>query len=186
MRRRNLLAGLGGLTVASSLTLGTGAFTSVEASRSVSVAVADDADAFLRLAPCEGPNGDYVTTDGGTVAIDVSSSNDALLGEGVNADARTVVDDVLAIENQGTQPVGVWLDPPTPVADANGDPAVEFYRDGDASAGIAGEANAVCLDVGESVRVGFLARTYGLSPGDDLFASGSRMVVHADASVGCG
>ena len=188
MNRRQLLYGLGGLTGASSLTLGTGAFTSVEASRSVSVAVADDADAFLRLAPCDGPNGDYVTTGGGTVALDVSASNDALLGAGVNADALTVVDDVLEVENQGTQPVGVWLDPPDPVDDANGDPAVEFYRGGDPDAGIVGESEAVCLGVGEAVCVGFLTRTHGLSPGDPLFESGSAgdLVVNADAAVACG
>jgi hypothetical protein len=188
MKRRQLLYGLGGLTGASSLTLGTGAFTSVEASRSVSVAVADDADAFLRLAPCDGPNGDYVTTGGGTVALDVSASNDALLGAGVNADALTVVDDVLEVENQGTQPVGVWLDPPEPVDDANGDPAVEFYRGGDPDAGVVGESDAVCLGVGEAVCVGFLTRTHGLSPGDALFESGSAgdLVVNADAAVACG
>lgn len=188
MKRRQLLLGLGSVAGAGSV-LGSGAFTSVSADRTVRVNVADDANALLTMQECDGPNGDYVTTRNGTLTVDLSpSSPTAAGGEGVNADATTVFDDVFELVNQGTQPVGVWLDV-APVQNGRGNPAVEFYRDGDRSTDIVGPSNAACLGVGESVCVGFVTRTYGMSSGDSLLASvsdGSEMVVHADADVGCG
>jgi hypothetical protein len=188
MKRRRLLLGVGGAALSSALVARTGAFTSVSADRDVEVQVANDADALLQLEPCE-ENGAYVTTSGGTLAVDMSSSNDQILGEGVNADATTVVDGLFRIANQGTQPVGVWLDV-SPIQNGEGDPAVELYRDGDQDASVVGQGNAVCLDVGESVCVGLVARTYGLDSGvDNLFqdvANGKEMVVNADAEVACG
>jgi hypothetical protein len=187
MRRRRLLLGVGSVASATAFVTGSGAFTSVAANRSLDIAVSDDGTALLRLAPCEGPNGAYVVKRGGTTRLDLSSANSDVEGTGVNANATTVIDDILAIENQGTQPVGVWLDPPKPVTNANGDPAVKFYRGGDPDKGIVGEANAVCLTVGQQLCVGFLTRTYGLESGDSLFESGGRgrITVRADAGVAC-
>jgi len=51
MRRRTLLAGLGSLVASGSLAVGTGAFSTTRAERTVSVSVADDADALLSLEP---------------------------------------------------------------------------------------------------------------------------------------
>jgi hypothetical protein len=182
MNRRRLLVALGGLAGTAGA-LGTGAFTSVAASRDVSVAVADDSDALLALGPCDGPNGDYVTETGGTVALDLSPSNGNVAGNGVNAEATVVVDDAFQIENQGTQPVGVWLDV-DPVEDASGTDRVQFYLDGDRSTEIVGRSNARCLDVGESLCVGLSVDTHGVGSTTDLL-NDDEMVVHGDASVGC-
>jgi hypothetical protein len=182
MNRRRLLAALGGLAGTGSA-IGTGAFTSVSADRDLEVQVADDADALLALSPCDGPNGDYVTTSGGTAAIDVTASNGNIDGSGVNAEATTVADGVLSIRNQGTQPVGVWLDV-DPVEDGSGTDRLQFYVDGDRSTEIVGQANAVCLGVGESVCVGFSADTHGVSSTSALVTD-DAMVVNADAGVGC-
>ncbi|MFB6179015.1 MAG: hypothetical protein ABEI77_04745, partial [Halorientalis sp.] len=57
MRRRTLLMGMGGLAGAGGI-VGTGAFTSVSAERTVSVAVADDDQAFLKLEPSNTIYGD--------------------------------------------------------------------------------------------------------------------------------
>ena len=58
MKRRKRLAVLrmAAAVVAAGIPL-TGAFTSVSADRSVSVAVADDDEAFLSLEPSDGSNG---------------------------------------------------------------------------------------------------------------------------------
>jgi len=47
--RRKFIAGLGALATGSAAAVGTGAFTSVSAERSVTIDTADDAYAFLRL-----------------------------------------------------------------------------------------------------------------------------------------
>lgn len=112
MQRRKFVAGLGSLTAAGAAGISTGAFTSVQADRNVAVEVADDSDAFLQLEPADGPNGEYATTSGGTLAIDLSGSNPTNAGgTGVNARAITVIERVFAIENQGTQEVDVTLKP---------------------------------------------------------------------------
>jgi len=194
MKRRNVLAALGTLSAGGAFTMGSGAFTSVSAERNVSVTVASDANALLRLAPCpESPNGDYVTGAGsGTMTLDLSDSNDNVGGSGLNSDATTVINDVFEICNQGTQPVGVWLET-NPVKNGNDNDAVSFYRDSAQNAPVTGADNALCLDTGQCICVGLVARTQGINPDDfqNLFrsvdsADGAQMLVHADAEASCG
>jgi hypothetical protein len=190
MNRRRLLVALGGLAGTGGV-LGTGAFTSVNANRSVSVAVANDSSALLGLGPCDGANGAYVTGAGsGVMTLDISPSNPDVAGEGVNGEATTVVHDVFEVRNQGTQPVGVWLDV-DPVEDGSGTDRVQFYVDGDRSTEVVGKQNARCLGVGDSVCVGLAVETTGVAPGDYAnllrdVANGHEMVVHADADAGAG
>ena len=112
--RRKFLAGLGALASGSAAAVGTGAFTNVSASRDVSVSVADDSQAFLRIRKAREPNGsggqritpnadDYVTTSGGTIGLDFTSTENG--GQGINKSATTEIDNLLQIENQGTQEV---------------------------------------------------------------------------------
>lgn len=189
MKRRKLLLGVGSATVGSTLITSSGAFSSITADRSMSVSVANDADALLRIAPCEGsPNGDYVTNaDSGVMTLDLSPSNGNVGGEGVNPDATTVFNDVFEISNQGTQPVGVWIDVSS-IKNGNDEDAISFYRGSDQSDSFDGIDDAVCLDVGEHVCVGFVTRTHGLEPGTNLVepvSGDDEMVVHADAGTGC-
>ena len=209
MKRRKMLLGMGTVAGGGSI-LGTGAFTSVEADRSASVAVADDEDAFLRLAPCTDdngnvlPNGEYVQAENGVLTLDLTGDNPTNAGgQGVNADATSRFDNVFEIRNQGTQPIGVWLEAAdaATAGDVDGDghdePRIEFYRADDPSTEIVEDGsslNAKCLDVGESVCVGFIIRTQGLSSGDDethLFdgsppgSDGEELVVNADVDVAC-
>ena len=174
--------------------MGIGAFTSASAERSVSVQVASDESAFLAMRPCDGsPSGAYVDSENGSIQLDLTSDNPTSAGgEGVNADATSRFDQVFEIQNQGTQPVGVWLN--VDAAMHGGEPRIEFYQEDDLSTGIAGQASTECLNVGESFCIGFIIRTQGLSSGateDALFAStpgshGEEMVVNADAEVRCG
>lgn len=100
---------------------GTGAFTSVEADRDVSVAVAGDADAFLALRGI-GPNDEYVTTNNGQLGLDLTGSNPTDAGgQGVNTDAITLIKDVIEVRNQGTQEVEVEATPLTFVETSGGD-----------------------------------------------------------------
>jgi hypothetical protein len=109
MQRRKLLAAMGSLTAGGAAALGTGAFTSVSADRSVAVDVADDSDAFLAIEPQATPNGnEYASVNAdGTVELDFSETETG--GGGLNRNAETIIRDILQVRNQGTQDVIVGV-----------------------------------------------------------------------------
>jgi hypothetical protein len=122
MNRRQVLAAIGALSGGGAVVTGTGAFTSVEANRDVSVQVADDASAFLRMAAAGEGNDEYITTNGGELGIDLTSSNQTNAGgQGVNANATTVLADLFEIRNQGTQEIDVEVTPLSFVDTGSGD-----------------------------------------------------------------
>jgi hypothetical protein len=112
VNRRTFLLGLGTAAGASGVVMGSGAFTSVEANRDVSVRVAADANAFLALRPV-GPNAAYTETTDGTLGIDLTGENPtAAGGQGVNPDSITVFEDMFEVRNQGTREIEVEITPP--------------------------------------------------------------------------
>jgi hypothetical protein len=112
MQRRKLLTAMGSLAAGGAAAMGTGAFTSVSANRTVNVSVADDANALLALEQAgTGPNSQYAEVSDGEVTIDLDNSDTANGGSGVNGNAVTNVLDIFKIRNQGTQPVAVFVDP---------------------------------------------------------------------------
>lgn len=122
MKRRQALAALGALGGGGAIVTGTGAFTSVEANRDLSVQVADDSNALLRMAGAGEGNDEYVTTNGGELGINLTGDNPtAAGGQGVNANATTVIADLFEIQNQGTQAVDVEVTPLSFVDTGNGD-----------------------------------------------------------------
>lgn len=159
-RREQLLAAL----VVSSLLiaiLGTGAFSSVSADRTATVSVASDADAYLALEPHSAANGQYATTRGGQLEIQIDDSNPLLPGAGVNQDATTTFDDVFNITNQGTQRVAVS------VADGTSETTYYVRYDGER---FPLDDVEVVLPPGEVAEVGLVINTTGdtgaLVPGD--------------------
>lgn len=111
MKRRNFILGTSAVAGGGAI-VGSSAFTSVTADRDIQVAVAGDSNAFLRIEPTAEPNGDYATTENGTLGIDLTGDNDAVGGDGVNANAVSVLRRVFEIGNQGTQSVGVQITEP--------------------------------------------------------------------------
>jgi hypothetical protein len=206
MKRRKLLAGVGSLAAAGAAGIGTGAFTSVSADRELTVDIADDANALLRLVPVPGSeNADYVEVEDGQLSADVSDGNDSLLGDGVNSGAVTTVADLFRIENQGTQPVYVWLledggrngskrhafytgswpDDATAIslADFNGDVGAlkgdGRQRQPQYDAGV--DTAAVELGVGDHVDVGLVVDTPQGSAGSRVLKDGQGPVINATA-----
>lgn len=113
MNRRNVLIALGAVAIMTGIVFGTGAFTQVEAERTVTVDFADDSNAFLKLNETA-QNPEYVTTTTGAggqqiVQIDLSATSGAQ-GDGLNDNAVTTIDPVLNVTNQGTQAVNVTFD----------------------------------------------------------------------------
>lgn len=88
--RRTTVIALGGLLAGGGALLGTGAFGTVEAERSVSLETADDSDAFLAF---EILDANHVDETDGTIDFDLL------------ADAATTFADLVNVRNNGTQVV---------------------------------------------------------------------------------
>ena len=108
MNRRNVLIGLGAVAAGGGAALGTGAFSSVEADRTVNISTAGDSSALLSLTlDTASYNGlsDTSGSDSGpnnenTIQIDLESIND---------NAVTTFDDALIIENNGNNSVDLSI-----------------------------------------------------------------------------
>jgi len=100
MERRKFVIGLGALAAGGTAAVGSGAFSSVNAERSVSVETTDDSDAnlaFFGNEEFEGNVEEYVQEgDNGTIKLTFES---------VNRDAETVFEDLFVVQNNGTQTV---------------------------------------------------------------------------------
>ena len=102
--RRSVLVGVGSLVAGGGVILGTGAFSSVQAERGVSVKTTGDASAFLALDATNATNGAYAseTGDDGQLQIDIGDLSDPsrdqtveVGGAGVNKNAVTIIKDIL-------------------------------------------------------------------------------------------
>lgn len=160
MQRRKFLIGAAGTAVGGSALVGSGAFTSVEADRSVQVDVADDSEAYLALEGKNTPNGnEYVEDDGtgGTLSLDFSETE--VGGEGLNQDAETKIRDLFEIQNQGSQEVIVAV--------TNLPEGMSIYADEDNV--VPPEGTTLNADGGQSP-----SNLPNLTPGDSLERVGVR------------
>jgi hypothetical protein len=122
MQRRNFLIGAAGTAIGSSALVGSGAFTSVEADRSISIQTAGDANAFLGFTKATDSDGnitpnaqEYVESDpsSGQLTLDFTQSNDTSgSASGINKNAKTIFDNLFDITNNGTQDVVLSVDSP--------------------------------------------------------------------------
>jgi hypothetical protein len=163
MRRRRFLASVGGLAASGSIALGTGAFTSVEAERSVSIAVANDAYAFLRMHPISDEGIDSEDTgrsftNGNEIEFGLPGHGDGenQNADGVGLDSIYEFHDLATISNQGTQPVTLH----------------STYGDSDlADLALVNDDGVLRddppeLDVGEGIDIGLYIDTHGSSLGE--------------------
>jgi hypothetical protein len=108
INKRKWVAALGLVAVMTGVVFGTGAFTQVEAERTVDVDVADDSEAFLGIYET---TGNYTQTTSGTSTVEITlNDSSSANGIGVNDRAVTTVDSVINISNQGTQPVDISVE----------------------------------------------------------------------------
>lgn len=184
MDRRKFLVGLGGTALGGSALIGTGAFSRIEAQRGVTIAVAEDPDAYLGLDKCDTPNGSYVDFDNGHLQVLMNPENPTVgespLGEGINSDSLSWFHNVFQICNQGKEDACVWIedDEDWPrvnddeldgdYSDYDGDRRVEFYLGDDEERSVIGSDNAIQLPLGECVCVGIKTNSKGLSDSDEL------------------
>ena len=99
MTRRNALIGMGTIAAGTGAIFGSGAFTTVEAERSATVTLADDDEALLALS---GNNEEYIDEDADGL-IEFTFEN-------LNRGGTTTFEDILNIENNGTNPVDISME----------------------------------------------------------------------------
>lgn len=99
--RRSTLIGLGGLMVGGGALVATGAFTQVEAQRTMTVETAGDADAFLGLRV----DADLGSVDEDGMIVFEIDDTFGTNGQGLNRGARTTFAEVLGIINNGTEDI---------------------------------------------------------------------------------
>lgn len=174
MNRRKFVAGLGALAASGGAAIGTGAFTSVTANRTVSVNVSDEAQAYLGIEQGPAPNGDFASEASGTgeVAMDFNDSittDPEGSGTGVGQDSTYDFDAVFTVSNQGTQTVYTEITDVTYAGGYNNDDdndgdddgvTIEFYVvDGGSREVINGSNASLELGVGSSADIGVRIKT---------------------------
>ncbi|MFB6228384.1 MAG: hypothetical protein ABEH88_07435 [Halobacteriales archaeon] len=157
-RPKGKLFALLAVFIAIALVAATGAFTSVEAERTVSVNVSDDSDALLQLeANGSSPNGAYATTDGGQLVIDLDNPS-GVDGAGLNDNATTEIFHIVNVTNQGTQSVGLSAD----VSNSNSDVKVTLVGNHSTptqDVNLTGSGTINGLDTGETASLGLVIVT---------------------------
>ncbi|QSG10419.1 PemB family protein [Halapricum desulfuricans] len=183
-KRRKFLLGMGSLAAGGAAAIGSGAFTNVEASRSMDVAVAGDESAYLSLAPTGSPNSqDYVSVSNGQIQLNLGETDNN--GSGFNKDAVTEIDNLLQVANQGTQTIYFWvtLSGGNDFDDGN----LYFYPNGDADDalnngdGTSDGDSVLGLTPGESATIGLQANLGDIS---DTSVENLTATFHASASRG--
>ena len=170
MERRKFIIGAGALATGSAAAMGTGAFSSAEASRTVDVDTAGDANAFLQIDALSSDNADRFVDMSGTGresnVLTLTIDDTAEGGSGVNEQAEMFFDDLFKISNQGTNSIWVWM--------KSGGSGVGFYNSDDSTdrTSISTDTNNIqprptiqYLEVGEEFNVGLSINTVG-RPGD--------------------
>jgi len=107
MEQRDLFFGLG-VTSGGAAVVGSGAFSSMQAERGVSVEVVGDDAAYLELEPAEGPNGKYASTSvNESHERQVSGEYEPLMGGCIGPNSRRDLENVFQVTNQITEQV--WM-----------------------------------------------------------------------------
>ena len=112
MNRRKVIFGAASIIAGGTAAIGTSAFSSVSANRTVTIDTVGDADALLRLDPDDDDysNSAYATESEGVIEVDITEDGSGFDGEGISPFAATTIAEVFPIENQGTQEVQVSVE----------------------------------------------------------------------------
>ncbi|WP_324756457.1 hypothetical protein [Haloarcula montana] len=182
MQRRKFLIAAGSLAAGSAAAMGTGAFASTEATRSVNVNVAGDESAYLGL---EAPS-PYAQVNGKQLVLNFDDNGEG--GGGVNADSVTTFDGVFRMINNGPNDLDITIDksglanperwefvPKEVYEEYSGNyPEDSFYPSWDNYQGYEStNASGGGLDSGNSTLVGVMidTRDMGSLPGGEITIS---------------
>lgn len=179
MKRRKFLIGAGAVSLGGAAVVGSGSLSQAEAQRAMTIEIAADSDAYLRIE--QHPESDWSEDNPDSpTEFSVGEDGDGHLSITVDAvrnGTTTRFDDVFRICNTGKQCVCVWID------DKVGEhPDRVTFRDSETGDSIEGEEASVQLDVGECVDVGIETDALGLEGRNKLLDGAT---VNAEADCPC-
>lgn len=158
MRPKGKLFALFAIFAAIGLVTATGAFTTVEAQRTVAVDVAGDSSALLGLEPnSTSPNDQYATTENNQIVIDFSSSALGTNATGVNVNATTQADHVINVTNNADRDITLSVQSTNNNPNAN----VTLYEGTDPVNNEINSTSSITLTSGEQTTVGVFVNTTG-------------------------
>ena len=144
----------------------TGAFTTVEAERTATVDVAGDANALLALDEgSNAPDGVVSNQDTGEIQIDLESGNFGNQGaQGLNSNATTTFDELIEVQNQGTDNISLSVSYNITGDDTAVDNVILYDTSGtDLTSG------SVSLSPGDIQEIGFKIETSDVASSSDTF-----------------
>lgn len=162
MNRRRLLQ-LSGIAVGGSgVVVGSGAFTSSTAERSVSVAVADDEDAYLGINATSQLGRSFETGDPEEVSLEIpgvqEDTPDNTRGTGLGPSSRYSFTNLIEITNRGEDTVIVWSQLRSLPSGIN---EVALTNSNDRGKEIDNKSDGVTLTPGETFAAGLIVDTTG-------------------------
>lgn len=176
MNRRKFVIGIGSLAAGSAAVIGTGAFDSVEAERTVTAELADDADAYLALQSSSSHS--EVGENGQVKIIDINGLSNDGGGVGVGGRSEYHFDGVFDVTNQGTDTVYFYVEGLDAFVDGNDELAnVYVYENGARGAPLDGSANALEIGTGVTKSIGVYVET------DDVDTDGSDTKSYSDEAT---
>lgn len=116
MKRREYLIGITGVVSSSGVALGTGAFTSSEVKRTVTVEVEDDDDAYLSLDPSSDLTRSTVSSgelEFYIPGLKTRSDLSDVEGEGISPNSTYTFNRLVDIRNMGTDTITVFSNSPS-------------------------------------------------------------------------
>lgn len=164
MKRRTVLTGFGSLAFGSILTIGTGAFSTVNSDRSIRVSVEDDHQAYLALD--EVGTGGRSTIDGGELKFSIPGVFEDDTAKGIGTDSvyqfgsdanGTSGNGLFTVQNKGTQAIEVFSTQET----TNGTPSVTIYNT-ETGQPLTEDSPYSSLGTGEQIRCGLQINTQGV------------------------
>lgn len=158
MKRRRLLGAIG-IATAGGVVAGTGAFTSVEAERELTVAVENDEDALLRLSPNIDAPG-FAEFSDGKIGFDINDVFEEP-SRGPGSNSVYVLERIFYAENQGTQPV--YFESNFESVDTI--EGLDFIVESNRDSLLDGEEAVGKLEVGQEVSMGLRVDTTGVDVG---------------------
>lgn len=171
MKRRRFITALGGFAGFGSLAVGSGAFNFANIERTVSVAIADDRNAFLKLT--QHGSGERSEVDGNPDTLDFNIPGDDETDPGgvgedslyrFGQDAEGDEKGLFGIANQGTQPVEVYSTQST----TSGVPSVRVF-DAEADERLTEASPSSLLGTGEQLPCGIEIDTHGVDVQSDEY-----------------
>ncbi|MFC7202663.1 hypothetical protein ACFQJC_03995 [Haloferax namakaokahaiae] len=172
INRRNVLIGLGAIVGGGGALVGTGAFSTVSAQRSVTANTAGDGSAYLEIESAS----DYIVDDGTTNQLEISLTADGntTTDSGFNDEAITTIEGIVTITNNAAS--GSGTAPTIDVGLSNSDPGAT-----PPSTPTSGEATVTVADGnGQEAKVTFYLGAVGSSPGAATLTPGESVDVDVE------